>query len=79
MYALYEWWDNCLVSDMLSTEGDAFARAYFDFDHGQYLADYARVLQRRLPSEFHVLFTDENYKTIGAVIDRRFAAWRPVS
>ena len=76
IYELYEWWDNCLVSDMLSDEGNAFAKSYFDFDGGAYLADYARTLQKDLPSEFHVSFNDENYRVMALVLDRRFAEWR---
>ena len=76
LYQVYEWWDNCLVSDMLSEKGNAFAMAYFDFERGRYLRDYAETLQKGLPSEFHVPFTDENYRTIAAVIDRRFREWQ---
>ena len=45
-YELFEWWDNCLIDEMLNDEGNAFASAYFDFDHGAYLSDYARALQK---------------------------------
>ena len=33
---IYEWWDGCLIDDMLSDEGNAFAQSYFDFDKGKY-------------------------------------------
>jgi hypothetical protein len=33
------------------------------------------VLQRDLPSEFHVAFTEANYQAIRGVIDVRYAAW----
>src|SRR5215210_232011 len=79
LHQLYEWWDCCLIDDMLSKEGNAFARAYFDFDHGQYLTDYARVLQGSLPSEFHVVYSEENYQAIRPVIDARFETWRSTS
>jgi len=76
IHAVYEWWDQCLVEDMLSDDGNAFAQAYFDFDHGEYVKDYVRVLQRDLQSQFHVPYTEENYQAISAVIDNRFGAWR---
>jgi hypothetical protein len=79
IHRLYEWWDNCLIDDMLSDEGNAFAQAYFDFERGQYLKDYARVLQRTLPSEFHVPYSEENYQAIRVVIDRRYEEWRSAS
>src|SRR6188474_3048487 len=64
IHALYDWWDRCLINDMLSDEGNAFAQRYFDFERGSYLKDYARTLQRDLPSEFHVPFTEQNYQAI---------------
>ena len=76
IHDVYEWWDGCLVDDMLSDEGNAFARSYFDFDRGDYMQDYARVLQRDLPTEFHVPYTEENYQAIRAVIEDRYAAWQ---
>jgi hypothetical protein len=79
IHDVYDWWDRCLVDDMLSDDGNAFARSYFDFERGDYLEDYVRVLQRDLPSEFHVPFTEENYRAIAATIDARYAAWRQPS
>lgn len=76
LLSLYEWWDCCLVDDMLSEEGNAFARHYFDFDKGQYLNDYIGLLQGDLPSEFHVEFTDANYAELKSVIDRRYQEWK---
>jgi len=73
---VYEWWDRCLISDMLSDEGNAFAQAYLDFERGEYLRDYAQVLQRDLPSEFHVAYTEQNYQSMRAVIDARYAGWK---
>ena len=79
IHAVYDWWDRCLIDDMLSDEGNAFAQSYFSFESGSYLKDYARTLQRDLPSEFHVPFTEQNYEAIRAVIDQRFADWRRTS
>lgn len=74
--ALYERWDCCLISDMLSAEGNAFAHAYFDFSGGAWIGDYIELLQGNLATEFHIPYTAENEAQIHRVIDARFAAWR---
>jgi hypothetical protein len=76
IYDVYSWWDSCLVDDMLSEEGNAFAMHYFDFDRGRYIHDYIKTLQRGLPSEFHVEYTEENYQLMRKVIDRRYDEWQ---
>jgi hypothetical protein len=73
---VYEWWDCCLIDDMLSAVGNAFAAHYFDFDRGQYMADYHELLVRDLPSEFHVPYSWANYEIIGKRIDQRFHEWQ---
>lgn len=73
---LYEWWDCCLLSDMLNDEGNAFAKAYFDFDRGAYIADYEKHLLGTLPTIFHLPYTAENEATIHRVIDERYRAWK---
>ena len=60
---------------MLSDEGNAFAMAYFDFDKGRYLKDYQKYLQKNLPSQFHVPYTQENEKLMHQVIDRRYQSF----
>jgi hypothetical protein len=77
--AAYEAWDRCLLSDMLSDEGNAFAQAYFDFENGQYLADYGELLVKELPSEFHVKYSWENQQLMNSRIDARYAAWKKSS
>jgi hypothetical protein len=72
---LYEYWDGCFISDMLSNDGNAFARAYFDFENGKYLADYCKCLQKALPSEFHVPYTEANEALIHNVISQRYQEW----
>ena len=74
--AVYEWWDTCLIDDMLSSEGNAFAQAYFDFERGKYLSDYQEVLVGDLPSLFHVKYNWENYETIRSRIDDRYDSWK---
>lgn len=76
IHDLYQWWDTCLVSDMLSEEGNAFAMAYFDFEMGKYIADYKATLQGSLPSEYHVPFSEDRYAKLRQVIDRRYAEWK---
>ena len=76
IHAVYEWWDCCLVDDMLSDEGNRFAIHYFDFDRGKYLQDYVETLQGELPSEFHVDYNEENYQRMSQVIDRRYREWK---
>lgn len=75
IHEIYEWWDNCLVSDMLSDDGNAFALHYFDFDQGRYIHDYAESLAKGLQTELHVVYTEENYKTMKQIIDRRYDEW----
>jgi hypothetical protein len=79
IHDVYEWWNCCLVNDMLSDEGNRFAMHYFDFDRGQYLQDYAEMLKGDLPSDFHVEYTEENYRRMKQVMDRRYADWRSTS
>ena len=68
--------DGVFADDMLSEEGNAFTRDYFDFEHGAYLSDYQETLGANLPSLYHVQDTWENYDKLRAVIDRRYADWR---
>src|SRR5690348_14223481 len=51
IHDVYEWWDSCLIEDMLSVEGNAFAMHYFNLESGPYLSDYSSTLQGDLPSE----------------------------
>jgi hypothetical protein len=76
IHEVYNWWDGCLIDDMLSEEGNAFAMHYFDFERGRYLQDYTATLQGSLPTEFHVEYTEEGYKRMRQVIDRRYQEWK---
>lgn len=73
---VYEWWDGCLLNDMLNEEGNAFSQYYFDFERGQFLADYDELLGGDLPSIYHVEDTWENYNKLKARIDQRYEAWK---
>jgi hypothetical protein len=72
---VYEWWDCCLIDDMLSDTGNAFAQHYFDFQRGQYLAEYAELLVCDLPTAYHVPYSWDNYELIRRRIDQRFHEW----
>jgi hypothetical protein len=73
---LYEAGDGCLIDEMLTDEGNRFAMAYFDFEHGKYLADYQELLTKGLPSLYHVADTWDNYDIIKKRIDERYEAWK---
>jgi hypothetical protein len=75
IYGLFEWWDTCLISDMLSTQGNAFAIHYFDYTGGKYIQDYTATLQETLPSEFHVVYSDGTYEKLRPIIDGRYHEW----
>jgi hypothetical protein len=76
IHDVYESWDCCLIDDMLSEEGNTFALAYFEFETGQYIHDYSKTLQQKLPTEFHVDYTEENYQRLKRVIDQRYSKWK---
>lgn len=73
---VYEVCDGALVDDMLSDEGNAFARAYFDFDEGAYINDYEQLLAEDLPTTYHVEDSWDNYEKLKEVIDRRYEEWK---
>lgn len=79
IHQLFEWWDTCLVNEMLSDKGNAFAMHYFDYDNGQYLTDYQRILQGSLPSEFHVAYSEAGYSKLKSAIDQSYIAWLKAS
>lgn len=75
IHDVYRSWDTCLIDDMLSERGNAFAMDYFDFNRGSYLADYSQALQKSLPSELHVAYSEENYRVLRERIDERYRRW----
>ena len=70
---LYRELDGALDAEMLSREGNAFAKAYFD---DAYIDDFIDELTSDLPSVYHVADTWESFEAMCGVLDRRFAAWR---
>lgn len=75
IYQIYEWWDCCLVSEMLSETGNAFSMHYFNLEKGRYLDDYKVTLQQNLPTEYHIAYNEANYQQLKPVIDRRYEDW----
>ena len=59
----------------LNDDGNAFAASYFDFETGEYLADYELALAGDCETLYHVPDTWESYDAIRLVIDQRFAEW----
>ena len=49
-----ECFDGKFTDEDLSDEGNAFAQAYFDFEKGNYLADYEAALGDSLETMYHV-------------------------
>jgi hypothetical protein len=76
IHQVYAWWDNCLIDEMISPEGNEFAMAYFDLGGGRYIHDYMRALQGKLPSELHIEYTEDNYQIIAKIIDDRYEMWK---
>jgi hypothetical protein len=75
IHGLFEWWDTCLISDMLSDQGNAFAMHYFDYTDGKYIHDYIATLQGALPSEFHVVYSEDGYSRLRSIMDNRYRTW----
>jgi hypothetical protein len=73
---IYEAWDGCLITDILTDEGNRFAADYFDFQHGEFLNDYQEVLAKGLPSLYHVKNTWQNYEAIRQKINLRYENWK---
>jgi hypothetical protein len=76
---VYKAWDGSLTSDVLTDEGNAFAKYYYggaDGNGGPYFDDYEATLTVGLPGLYHVKDTWENYDTIKQKIDLRYEAWK---
>jgi hypothetical protein len=73
---LFEACDGVLLDDMLTPEGNAFAKDYFEFKGGKFLADYGELLAKGLPSVYHVTDTWANYDKLRQRIDQRYRDWK---
>jgi hypothetical protein len=67
--------DGCLVDDMLSDAGNAFAKEYFALERSPFLSDYEELLGAELPSLYHVANDWKNYERLKVRIDERFQEW----
>jgi len=66
--------DEKFFPDLLSKEGLAFTRDYYESN--EYMNDYDRVLGSDLETLYHVEDSWENYDKIAPVLDERLQAWR---
>ena len=72
--------DGKFTDEDLSDEGNDFAAAYFDFDEGDYLADYESTLGAGLPDHpaalYYVADAWTSFDRLQPVLDARLAHWR---
>jgi hypothetical protein len=73
---VFQLMDGALTDEDLTDEGNDFAETYFDFEKGLYVHDYEELLCGDLPTMYHVRDSWENYETLRARIDERFAQWK---
>lgn len=74
---VYAGCDGALVNDMLNEEGNAFSQFYFDFQSGQFVADYQRAFSVSGGNDFFgVPDTWDNYAKIQEFVDRAYAKWK---
>lgn len=66
--------DMVFASDMLSEEGNAFARDYFEYETGRFVADLWAALGHS--GNDYPLYTDADYMRVKPIIDSRYAAWK---
>jgi hypothetical protein len=82
---LFEFSGGVLSGDDVNDEGRLFCNYYYESK--AYFHDYrdtfikGGIFKKRLPSDYHVQDTWENYKKISKVVDKRFDSWNklPVS
>ncbi|MVN87280.1 hypothetical protein GO986_10905 [Deinococcus sp. HMF7620] len=74
---VFEAWGGVLTSEMLTAEGNAFARHYYasETGGGEYLNDYFNLFDD-LPSFYHVPDTWDNAARVAGLIDERYAEWQ---
>lgn len=72
---LYKAVGGVLDSDSLSPEGATFSRAYFDFDHGEYLNDFIAILASNEDTAYHASDDWNAYDRLERRIDERYKRW----
>jgi hypothetical protein len=73
---LYKAWQGELREDMLSEAANAFARAYFDFDRGRYLEDYAELLAPSGATLLAVEDTWQHFQSLSQRLSQRLQEWK---
>jgi hypothetical protein len=68
--------DGKFTDEDLNAEGNSFVQAYFDFEKGNYLADYESALGEGLPTMYHVPDTWASFDMLKPILDRRLREWR---
>ena len=70
--------DGVFDAEGLTQAAIKFTADYFDFEKGNYVADYLTTLDPTdsLPSLFHVADTWENYDKLKPIINNRFREWK---
>jgi hypothetical protein len=68
--------DGKFTDEDLSEEGNRFAGDYFEFEKGQYLADYESLLGEEGRDLYYVADTWENFDRLRPVLDKRYAEWK---
>jgi len=71
---LSEIWDGHLGPEMFNDEGNAFSEHYYLA--GNYVEDYITTLCKDYPTMYHVVDSWENYNSMRAKLNERFAAWK---
>ena len=68
--------DGKFADEDLNEEGNAFTKAYFDYDEGAYLSDYDSLLAEGLPTIYHVDNSWENFDQLATIIKSRYDSWK---
>ena len=73
--AVFDWWDRCLTDDMLNDKVNRFTQEYFDYEIGQYIADYTRIVVGSLPSLYHPKYSWDAQELMNRQISKRYDTW----
>lgn len=74
---LSPWGDIAFIDYMVKPEWRPFVEAYYGAPVSRrYLEDYSSALQGKLPTTFHIRFTDEGYAKLRPELEERLAEWR---
>ena len=66
--------DEKFTDEDLTDEGNAFAANYYEFEDGNYIHDYERILGEHTHTLYHVEDTWENFDKLASVIRNRYLA-----